>query len=65
MEYFILGVLFSPFVLAGVILTWAGSMMLLDAWRCRHPKLGPAGQRWAFQQRSIADEAQEWLRTRV
>jgi len=65
MEYFVIGVLFSPFVLTGLILMWGGSMMLHDAWRCRHPRLGSADRKLALQQRSVADEAQEWLRSRV
>jgi hypothetical protein len=64
MEYFIVGVLFSPFIMAGAVLLWAGSMLLLDNWRCRHPNVDLADRLLPFEPRSIADEAHEWLRSR-
>jgi hypothetical protein len=65
MEYFILGVLFTPFILAGGILMWACSTMLLDTWRCGHPQSKRADRLLLLQERSLADEAQDWLSSRV
>jgi hypothetical protein len=58
---FALAVLLSPLFLAAGALVWGGGALLIDVWRCRHPRVDLA-DRLATLQPSIADEAEAWLR---
>jgi hypothetical protein len=56
------GILFSPFVMALVIVIWGGGSLLLDVWRCRHPSSQARQRLGGFHRTSLADEAERWLR---
>lgn len=58
-----LGFLGTPALIAVVILVWGSTSLLIDVWRCSHPHDKAASGRRPFVMPSVADEAEQWLKT--